>query len=402
MNYQAILEQVQQYLLSFFNAHHNAKLLYHNREHTEGVVKAATAIANHYQLNDRDFFIVIAAAWFHDTGYYEEPGNHEAKGAAMAESFLRNTGPDEATINEIKGCILATKLPQSPVGLLEQIVCDADLFHLGTDEFSDRSKVLRKEYEAVHNKKISKDEWRKRTIELLETHHYHTDYCQLLLNEKKRENLEKLKKKEGIEDQSDIFPDREANNEKSPEKPKKEKDNKPDRGIETVFKITSNNHQRLSNMADSKAHIMISVNSIIISVLLSLLLRKIDEHQNLAIPAVILLTVNLVTIIFSILATRPNIPKGVFTQSEIDEKKVNLLFFGNFYKMNLDEYASGMWKMMNDAEFLYGSLIKDVYFQGIVLGRKYRMLRASYDVFMFGIIISVVAFLIAVFFFPAY
>jgi hypothetical protein len=155
-------------------------------------------------------------------------------------------------------------------------------------------------------------------------------------------------------------------------------------------------------MADSKAHIMISVNSIIISVLLSLLLRKIDEHQNLAIPAVLLLTVNLVTIIFSILATRPNIPKGVFTQNEIDEKKVNLLFFGNFYKMSLDEYASGMWKMMNDAEFLYGSLIKDVYFQGIVLGRKYRMLRASYDVFMFGIIASVFAFVIAVFIFPAY
>jgi predicted metal-dependent HD superfamily phosphohydrolase len=399
MNYQAILEQVQQYLLTFFNTHThtNAKLLYHNRTHTESVVKAATRIANHYQLNDRDFFIVIAAAWFHDMGYYEDLHNHEEKGAAMAENFLKKESADEVVIHEIKQCILATKLPQNPVGLLQQIVCDADLFHLGTDEFSERNKLLRKEIEILYHKKISKDDWRKKTIELLETHHYHTDYCRLLLGEKEQENLEKLKRKQGPEEEQEPVQRLESN---AVSIEKNKKDSKLDRGIETVFKITSNNHQRLSNMADSKAHIMISVNSIIISVLLSLLLRKIEEHQNLAIPAVLLLTVNLVTIIYSILATRPNIPKGVFTQKEIDEKTVNLLFFGNFYKMDLDSYTVGMWKMMNDSEFLYGSLIKDVYFQGIVLGRKYRMLRASYDVFMFGIILSVVAFLIAVFFFP--
>ncbi len=396
MNYQAILEQVQQYLLHFFNVHHDARLVYHNRAHTESVVKAATRIANHYQLNDRDFFIVVTAAWFHDTGYYEDPSDHEEKGALLAEGFLKNAGVDELTISEIKHAILATRLPQHASGLLEEIVCDADLFHLGTDEFSERNKLLRKEYEAFHNKKINKDDWRKKTIELLESHHYYTDYCRIMLDEKKQQNLEKLKKKEGIDDE---HPDEEKA-QAGPPAGKAKKESKPDRGIETVFKITSNNHQRLSNMADSKAHIMISVNSIIISVLLSLLLRKIDEHQNLAIPAVLLLIVNLVTIIFSILATRPNIPKGIFTQQDIDEKKVNLLFFGNFYKMSLDQYASGMWKMMNDSEFLYGSLIKDVYFQGIVLGRKYRMLRASYDVFMFGIILSVLAFLIAVFAFP--
>jgi hypothetical protein len=142
------------------------------------------------------------------------------------------------------------------------------------------------------------------------------------------------------------------------------------------------------------------VNAIIISVLLSLLLRKIEDHTNLAIPATLLLFVNLVTIIFSILATRPHIPPGTFTKADLDDKKVNLLFFGNFYRMSLEEYAGGMLVMMDDKDFLYGSLIRDVYYQGIALGKKYLWLRWSYNVFMYGLIASVLAFLIAALFFP--
>ena len=186
-----------------------------------------------------------------------------------------------------------------------------------------------------------------------------------------------------------------------PEKEKKNKKKDPGRGIDTVFRITSNNNQRLSSQADSKAHILIQVNAIIISVLLSLLLRKIEDHTNLAIPATLLLFVNLVTIIFSILATRPHIPPGTFTKADLDDKKVNLLFFGNFYRMSLEEYAGGMLVMMDDKDFLYGSLIRDVYYQGIALGKKYLWLRWSYNVFMYGLIASVLAFLVAALFFPS-
>ena len=108
-----------------------------------------------------------------------------------------------------------------------------------------------------------------------------------------------------------------------------------------------------------------------------------------------LLSVNLVTIVFSILATRPNISKGTFTQKDVDDRTVNLLFFGNFYGMDYEAYKQSMATLINDNEFLYGSLIKDVYAQGVVLGRKYRLLRASYNVFMFGLVISVIAFVIS-------
>jgi hypothetical protein len=107
-----------------------------------------------------------------------------------------------------------------------------------------------------------------------------------------------------------------------------------------------------------------------------------------------------VTIVFSILATRPHIPEGKFTQADLDEKKVNLLFFGNFYQMSLEEYAGGMLQLMEDRDFLYGSLIRDVYYQGIALGKKYRWLRLSYNVFMYGLIASVISFLIAALVYP--
>lgn len=410
MEYSTILEQAQHYVRNYFDHHVIENLYYHNLKHTEQVVEAATRIAQHYQLNDTDHFTVSIAAWFHDIGYLSGGAKgHEERGAKMAQAYLEGTGVEHAVIEGVSRCIMATQLPQRAVGLTEQIVCDADLFHLGTDAFSERNKLMRKEAEATGGRKISKEEWRRSTIRFLEAHQYYTDYCRLLLNGKQLENLNKLRLKdpehggnalEGLLHEHGVDGANDGGASVSEKKGKKEKDKDPGRGIDTVFRITSNNNQRLSSQADSKAHILIQVNAIIISVLLSLLLRKIEDHTNLAIPATLLLTVNLITIVFSILATRPHIPPGTFSKADLDEKKVNLLFFGNFYRMSLEDYAGGMLIMMDDKDFLYGSLIRDVYFQGIALGKKYRWLRLSYNVFMYGLIASVLAFLIAALAFP--
>ncbi|MBO9200669.1 MULTISPECIES: Pycsar system effector family protein [Niastella] len=407
MNYYTLLDEIKQYVISFFHTHANDKLIYHNLAHTENVVNAAIEIANHYRLSDLDYFVVVTAAWFHDIGYYTDPARHEEKGAEEAAAFLkRQRIIDETTIQTVGNCIRATKLPQSPSTLLEKIVADADLFHLGTSRFTETNKAMRKEFIALHNIDISKEEWRIKTIRLLESHHYHTDYCQLLLNDTKAKHLEKLREKvaeKNPEIKNTIQPIQ-APVVKSKIKPlipeedgldKSKRKNRPERGIETMFRITSGNHQRLSDMADSKAHIMISVNSIIISVLLSVLLKNLEQFPQYTVPAMLLLAVSLVTIVFAILATRPNIPRGTFTQTDINEKQVNLLFFGNFFKMSMEDYTAGMLQMMDDRDFLYRSLIKDVYSQGVVLGTKYQRLRISYNVFMYGLIVSVIAFSIA-------
>jgi hypothetical protein len=262
--------------------------------------------------------------------------------------------------------------------------------------------MMRKEVEEITNTKISKDDWRNKTIEFMESHKYHTDYARLLLNDPKQKNLNELKEKSESKFQhslppteSLVVPNNRTERKQQEEKRSKDKNDKPERGVETMFRVSSSNHQRLSDMADNKAHIMITVNSIILSAVISLLLRKLDENTYLMIPTFMLLTASLTTIIFAILATRPTIPNGFFSKKDIEEKKVNLLFFGNFYRMSLPDYKEGMEKMMDDKDYLYGSLIMDGYAQGIILGKKYRLLRISYNVFMFGLILSVIAFIIA-------
>ena len=143
---------------------------------------------------------------------------------------------------------------------------------------------------------------------------------------------------------------------------------------------------------------MITVNSIIISVAIGLMITKFVQNTSLIFPTILLLGVCLLAIIYSVLATRPNIPKGTFTREQVENKTVNLLFFGSFYEMELKEFEYGIRQMMDDSEFLYGSLIKDIYWQGKILGRKFRLLRISYNVFMYGIALSVVAYLVAALF----
>jgi hypothetical protein len=182
-------------------------------------------------------------------------------------------------------------------------------------------------------------------------------------------------------------------------KEKKKKTKRPDRGVETMFRITAANQQRLSNQADNKAHIMISVNSIIISVALGLIVRKLDENRNLAIPTMILLLVNTITIIYSVLATRHKVPtaglSGMITREQIENKGGNLLFFGDFFKMEWEDYKWGMGKMMGDREYLYGTMVRDVYLHGKVLARKFRLLQISYTIFMYGIAMSIIAYIIS-------
>ncbi len=176
---------------------------------------------------------------------------------------------------------------------------------------------------------------------------------------------------------------------------KEQKERRPDRGIETMFRLTSQNHMDLSRMADDKANTLIQINTLIISIVLSVLFSKLDANEYLLYPTIVLLASAVLTIVFATLATRPKVNSGTFTQEDVRQRKVNLLFFGNFYNMSLEDYSAGMNELMTDKQYLYGTLTKDIYFLGQVLGRKYRLLRQGYTIFMYGIILSVLAFMAA-------
>jgi hypothetical protein len=178
------------------------------------------------------------------------------------------------------------------------------------------------------------------------------------------------------------------------EQAKEEKEKKPERGIETVFRVTMSNHMNLSKMADDKANFLLSINGIILSFAIGNIISKLDNPINhyLIIPTAILVVVCLSAIIFAILSTRPKISSGKFTREDIKDRRTNLLFFGNFYNMNLEDFDWGFNEMMKDKQYLYGSLIKDLFFLGKVLGRKYKLIRIAYTIFMYGIVVSLIAY----------
>lgn len=396
-----IIKQVKQFAESIL-INLPSELKYHSVDHTRDVVKATKEIAENSQVSEADSMIVEMAAWFHDLGYSKSVDNHEEASAEIALEFMSTIGIADEDAARVIGCIMATKMPQNPRNILEQILCDADLVHLAKENFCEKSELLQKELQELKGKEISDVDWYQGNIHFINEHSFFTKYAKNRFKEAVATNLQIVN--ERLDKMSEQKKDVQAL-EKEVEKLKKklskakDKDNTPSRGIETMFRLTSKNHLDLSSMADTKANIMISVNSIILSVVVSLLFRKLEEYPHYTLPAILLTVVCLSTIVFAILATLPNVSKGTFTEEDIKNKKTNLLFFGNFHKMDLDKYQWGMKEMMHDADYLYTSLIKDIYYLGVVLGKKYKLLRVSYSIFMFGFVISILAFVIAEVFF---
>ncbi|WP_310097836.1 Pycsar system effector family protein [Algoriphagus sp. 4150] len=382
----------ESWIRKMFENRQKSEICYHNIDHTLQIVEKVREIGEYYKLEKEEQEDLFFAGWMHDVGYWEGKGEgHEARGAEMAQEYLLQLGISKERIDRIKSIILATRIPQNPQNLLEEIICDADLYHLSSEQFYDQTLLLKKEKENSGYGKIPLSEWLTGSQVFMLSHQYHTEYARKFLQPGKEKNLKliEMKIKEALEEKEVSSGGKKKNKGKK----------KSDRGVETMFRVTSSNHLRLSALADNKANIMISVNSIILSIVVTVLIRKLEEYPNYIIPTFLMVATCLTAMVFAILATRPKVSTGVVTKEDIGKKQGNLLYFGNFHEMSLSEYKEGMHTLMDDGSYLYDSMITDIYYLGKVLSVKYRMLRKSYNIFMFGFVISVISFLIATLFF---
>jgi len=375
-------------------------MVYHNLSHTKEVVKAARKIGSYANLTEEEMEILLLAAWFHDTGFKYDYDLHEERSVEIAEKFLAENNYPNSRAEKVISTIRSTRIDQKPATLIERVLHDADFMHLSKKSYFDKLMLLKNELERARGEKLIDFEWFQENLKFLKSHEFYTEYGKTVLEPKVEKNINtqaKMLKKLGRLQDEVISKDLHLDPDKIKELKKKLKrvEGRPDRGIETMFRLTSRNHLQLSAMADSKANILISVNAIIISIIISGLIKTLDNHPHLVVPTFMILGINVITIVFSIIALRPNVTKGKFTRKDIEEKNTNLLFFGNFHGMERNDYKWGMVEMMNDSNYLYSSLIDDIYFLGKVLGKKYKYLRLSYNIFMYGIIVAVIAFVIA-------
>jgi predicted metal-dependent HD superfamily phosphohydrolase len=386
------LKEAPAFVRDLFRSRLPEHYLFHSYDRTTDVVETCEEIGREVGLKRVNLEIVLLAAWFHDTGYTVADRGHEEHSAAIAAEFLKDRDVELEAIDAVVGCIRATGEGSTPRTILEEVVCDAALAFVGRKKFQGSLRRLRMERELLAGGPLGDREWTQWCVDFLKRVAYHTPSGRSQFGSRKAQHLLNLQ----IEQRNLTTGDEEkqARDELKHDltAARLEREKRPERGVETLFRTVPRTHLDLSAIADHKANILISVNALIISIMISIVFRRMDEVGWLIFPTLLLLAVCVSTLIFATLATKPVVTSGTFTKADIEQKRANLLFFGNFYRMPLDDFQWGMTQMMNDREYLYGSMVRDIYSLGQVLGRKYRYLRISYNIFMYGIIAAVLAF----------
>jgi predicted metal-dependent HD superfamily phosphohydrolase len=167
-------------------------LFYHGIHHTFDVFDAALVIAENEKIDSADDLTLLkTAALFHDSGFTIDASKHEECGCDLAREILPACDYSDSQIDQICGMIMATKIPQQPLNLLERIICDADLDYLGRDDFFKIGDTLYQELKAFDKIK-DVTQWNQLQISFLSNHQYHTEFSRGNREIKKQENLQEI------------------------------------------------------------------------------------------------------------------------------------------------------------------------------------------------------------------
>lgn len=393
-NESALLVGARTFLTRLYAERHDARMVFHNVRLGEATAALAQEIAAETQAGEETFELVRLAGLFLPIGYlfdYQKPMENSI---STSRQFLRDRGCSSSQIEKISNCIQVGFGAQAPVTDEERIVADAYAVSSLLRDTSERSALLRLERELVSGQTLTKSEWARQFGNLLLKVRLYTPFAQtqyegdlfnaLLLQRRIAEKAES----------------RMAVGQKQVERPFQYlEEDPPLRGVLAFFRTGYRNHINLSAIADNKAHIMISVNSILISVLISAISyhNMAQTNPGVLLPVVIFLVTGLASLTFAVLAARPKVT--MFNRQITDKKIVmkNMIFFGNFVHLKLEDYEEMLDEVFRDSELMYGNMSRDLYFLGQVLDKKYRYLTISYNIFMMGFVATVLTFLFTLF-----
>jgi len=385
-----LFKKASDFLSEYYKSKGLEQLTYHNYHHTITLLKRVNALYEAENLSVTDTTIINFALLFSNTGFINNYKKPYAESINILNDFFKIETVETSLKNEVEQCIevLETKTPNNE---MQEITLDVYFSDYGKKKYAKHNSLLRKEIVEMTATNMSESKWLQHQIEALTSHSFYSDYAIREWQGRKQKNLSRL-----LRSQNSL------KKLKSKEKMKayykaKYKSQDPDRSIQTLYRVALRNHIKLSDVADTKANILLSVNAIIISLVLANLLSKLDNPTNryMILPTIIFVIFSVISMIMSIKATQPNITRGKFSEKELKNKSVNIAFFGNFYKIEYERYQKAVNNLIKNKSDVYNTLTKDLYFLGSVLDTKYRLLKNTYYVFMIGIIFSVIAFAIA-------
>jgi len=381
-----ILEKSKTHIAQLLSEQMGKNYLFHNFSLSKNTFARANEILEEKNETEREEILI--AVWFLNAGFTEGYENHIEQSKSFAEQFLKSIDSDEKSVERIITLIGAAWSPTEPKNESEGIIKDIRTSYYGSEDFLELLELDRMERQNIGLNPPPLQDWRKEYIEILRTkHRFYTDYAKENWQSQKEENVMDL-----------IGKVAKAAKTKQKEKLKvKLKNESPERAIQSLYRTQLRNHIKLSDIADTKANILLSVNAIIISLLLANLIPKLGSPNNsyLIYPTVIFVVFSIASMIMSVLATRPKIENTKVVDVDIEEKNKNYLFFGNFHSMQPQAFKEKMREIIESKQTIYDSLSLDLYYLGKVLKTKYQLLRWTYTVFMIGIILSVIAFAFA-------
>ncbi|HEY0114974.1 MAG TPA: Pycsar system effector family protein [Allosphingosinicella sp.] len=145
-------------------------------------------------------------------------------------------------------------------------------------------------------------------------------------------------------------------------------------------------HVALSQMADQKANMLLAATFLIFTI-------AIGQARNTAepLPILILGAGAFFSAVLSIMAVMPatHFKTG---------GRLNILFFGSFERLSEEEYLETMLREIQSEEGFLTIMARDLYQNGVVLARKkYRLLGYAYQIFLVGLCLSFLAFVLSYF-----
>jgi predicted metal-dependent HD superfamily phosphohydrolase len=391
-----LLWETASFIKEYMNSQSAASFPFHNYNRSLNVVQSCSQLVVNLDLGKYDRMMAMLSAWFLETGYCKDYGNPQHEAALLAGNFLTAKGLDPDDMQAVAECILSVRKPQQPLTIVAQVLCDADNKWLSDKEFPFSLEKLRKEMNMIEGKTFSDEQWKVKVTQEIETQIYFTAAAKDLYDKRKRKNIKHLHGKPDLDSPEQIAPS-------SPGEPSgtardttiSYEDFKPERSVESLFRNTSRNQMRWLQLADYKANLVIGVNALIISVVLSIMITKLDSNQYLELPTLLLLITSVSTIILALTASRPNIKLDKLGGVRFDKLEKNMLFFGHFYQKTLSEYKEIIKETITHKPELYSSLSRDIYYQGLLILVKFRYLLLAYNIFATGLVVSVLGFIIS-------
>lgn len=373
-----VLIEAEKFVATLFETQDDGKYPFHSFKFISDLVEVAREIADENVSDATQRERIAIAAWFIYSGFAQGHPAIAEKSLAFASEFLSEFNYPLDGCEQVLGFVKDFSKSGPPTSIAQEVLHDASIAFMAKKKFKKKFRLLREELEAIGQHKYTDSEWISYRNGLLASSKFYSVFAKRKYNAKLLQNLNELDN-ESLEISGNM--------------PAVKIGRGLERGVDTLLRTQSRYLSNLVSLVDRKAQMIIGVNSISLSILISTFEDMVSARSAYMIPLGIFVTINLLTMIYAVLVISPRLPKHqVTSQEDILLKNGSLMAQLIFSEIDYANFKLGMQQAMTDEGYLYDIMLKNMYDTGRVLMSKFRRLQTAYRIFIFGIPAALLSF----------